>query len=335
MRVYQKGKIPASAGGQSSAPSIVRFLFCPWSPAAKIEPFRVRRCALSGIFLLLRQARVLFVLPPALVAVCAQAQVQVPASAVQICDWVPATGRISLRFGWRVANGLLPWTRNGGAAWKDITPPGPATSVQVVYALDRKRIWAVVADQPKDLSPQHSWHLVRTTNTGETWSTLPFNGSLVPSLMDAQACPVELFFVDSDRGWFLWRSPLRLTSSGVLFRTKDGGRTWAELPEPPSGDGFEFYTKRDGWMIAGDNYRNQLWGTHDAGQSWRQYTVPWPKSCKLNCDPYYHLPGLRYWTTAVLAVTFIDYSGPEGRFILARYTTRNNGKSWKVQHIFE
>ena len=67
-----------------------------------------------------------------------------------------------------------------------------------------------------------------------------------------------------------------------LLATKDGGRTWERLPDPPLGQSLEFTSPRDGWMI-GTSQKDRsiptpeggaIWTTHDAGQHWQETSLP-------------------------------------------------------------
>jgi photosystem II stability/assembly factor-like uncharacterized protein len=67
--------------------------------------------------------------------------------------------------------------------------------------------------------------------------------------------PGDVFFSDPRHGWFLWSWPT------ALLATKDGGRMWKRLSDPPGEGPMNFVSARDGLMIGG----SQLWANHDGG----------------------------------------------------------------------
>lgn len=237
--------------------------------------------------------------------------------------------------GWVIADERLLWTASDGAVWTDITPPGATTDgLSSVYALDSQHLWAARLDTPGEWEERYPWRLLRTTNAGQTWSTLQFDAASFPKLKKTHAQPRELFFVDPDHGWFLWRSPTGTqVSIGILLSTKNGGRTWKELPWPPSAHGVIFYTARDGWTT-GQPDGTELWVTHDAGQSWTQKSVPPPDSCK-DCRPIYDIPRFRSLADGVVAITFADDTNADGRYVNTSYVTHDGGNSWQAIDVFE
>jgi photosystem II stability/assembly factor-like uncharacterized protein len=246
--------------------------------------------------------------------------------------------QISPGVGWMMEeDGPLLWTDNDGAVWRDITPCGPATGdLSTVYALDRQRLWAVMLDTPREwVDVPVTMRLLRTTNGGQKWSDLRFDAALFPDLKERNARPGELFFVDPDHGWFLWHVPTGTQLSiGILLSTKNGGRTWAELDQPPSAHGVVFCTARDGWTL-GQPEGNELWVTHDAGNTWMEKTVPPPDSCK-DCRPmWYDIPRFQNPVDGVVGIIFVDDSNAEGRYVTTTYVTHDGGNSWQAMDVFE
>ena len=247
---------------------------------------------------------------------------------------ITALKQIAPGVGWVIADGHLLWTDNDGAVWRDITPCGPATGdLSTVYALDRQHLWAAMLDTPGEwVDVPVTMRLLRTTNGGQKWSNLRFDAALFPDLKKTNARPSELLFVDPDHGWFLWSIPTGTQLSvGILLSTQNGGRTWTELPRPPSKHGVAFYTARDGWTT-GQPDGSELWVTHDAGQTWSEKTVPPPESCK-DCQPWYRIPKFQNLMDGVVAITFED--GTNARYVSTTYVTHDGGNSWQAIDIFE
>jgi photosystem II stability/assembly factor-like uncharacterized protein len=238
--------------------------------------------------------------------------------------------------GWVMLDAHLLWTDRDGAVWWDITPPRPATGdLSTVYALDSRHLWAAALDTPRySLEVPFTMSLFRTSNGGHTWSNLRFEATLFPELKETNAHPLQLLFVDPSHGWFLWNVPTGTQASfGILLSTQNGGRTWTELPSPPSSHGVAFYTAKDGWTT-GQPDGSELWVTHDAGQTWTQKTVPPPESCK-ECRPIYDIPRFRSLADGVVAITFADDTNADGRNVNTTYVTHDGGNSWQAIDVFE
>ena len=77
--------------------------------------------------------------------------------------------------------------------------------------------------------------------------------------------PINMSFVDQRRGWLM-------DSSGSLWRTSDGGRTWQNLgkPERAAVIRFGFVSHSDGWL---QSHSHVLW-TSDGGEHWRPLSLP-------------------------------------------------------------
>jgi photosystem II stability/assembly factor-like uncharacterized protein len=145
-----------------------------------------------------------------------------------------------------------------------------------------------------------------------------------------------LQFVDPVHGWFLWKKQGSAASNfGLLLATSDGGVTWTELPEPPSGGPMNFHTLQEGSMVAypqeEDPPGDVLYVTHDGGRTWRKTSITEPAICK-DCRRAYELPTFRNPKRASMPVTFWAYESPN---IDTTYVTRDGGKSWQLIDAFK
>ncbi len=99
---------------------------------------------------------------------------------------------------------------------------------------------------------------------------------------DALACrprgfsPASVTFVSLQTGWVLGATCPTCTVS--LLRTRDGGRTWASIPGPPTVlapdqsagvHEVRFADLNDGWVFGAE-----IWATHDGGSHWARSTLP-------------------------------------------------------------
>lgn len=84
-------------------------------------------------------------------------------------------------------------------------------------------------------------------------------------------------FVSLTTGWVLGAAPCGAGQCTQLFKTTDGGRTWVEVPAPPTpvSVGAEagvrevrFANVDDGWVFLPD-----LWATHDGGANWSRQSI--------------------------------------------------------------
>ena len=99
-----------------------------------------------------------------------------------------------------------------------------------------------------------------------------------PGALPAGFSPVSATFVSLTTGWVLGTGPCATGSCGQLWKTSDGGRTWAEVPAPAApvdADGthggvaeIRFANADDGWA-----FRPTLWSTHDGGAHWARQPV--------------------------------------------------------------
>lgn len=137
-------------------------------------------------------------------------------------------------------------TADGGVTW---TPQYPVAAVTALDAVSPTVAWAT--DNGK---------LLATEDGGATWQQR--QGPDSPSIRDVD-------FVDPQRGW--------VTAAGVntlaLFRTLDGGKTWAEVTTPRPCEQVSFVSPTVGWLLCdyggvrGQTARS-LYRTDDGGRNW-------------------------------------------------------------------
>jgi photosystem II stability/assembly factor-like uncharacterized protein len=140
----------------------------------------------------------------------------------------------------------------------------------------------------------------RTTDAGKTWlqsaalRITPADRSDV--IWEGSGYSHWMCFIDSQNGWLLVESgpasPMGPTwRTGSLFRTTDGGVTWALIARNPGstalktlggscggfgiGDGFVFSSSMTGWLpLDGCASSHALLVTHDGGVTWSAQYVP-------------------------------------------------------------
>jgi photosystem II stability/assembly factor-like uncharacterized protein len=117
-----------------------------------------------------------------------------------------------------------------GATWQQQPLPpnlvGGFPRPQVSFVSDQEG-WLSTGGSPETQCNAEVVGIWHTTDAGKTWQSLGTNG-----VSDSQ-CKGNLSFVDQNRGFLDGSDP---NHAPVIYRTADGGRTWAAsrpLPDPP------------------------------------------------------------------------------------------------------
>ena len=200
---------------------------------------------------------------------------------------VQAGGLVDPLHGWAVVDHRLWVTGDGGASWRDATPPGGFATANADYLLgvdfaDAQHGWVAI-NEAFTSGSDASYGRVdiwRTTDGGQTWSRTqlpkavlhPF-GEIMPQ--------VQLDFLDPGHGFaFLSGNSAKGRNDSDLFWTADGGMTWS--PDRPTGTGSVGIEGSVGFATAADGVIvNALHGagiavTHDGGRTWIDATLTPP-----------------------------------------------------------
>lgn len=238
---------------------------------------------------------------------------------------------------WSSQDRLL-WTADGGARWRDITPPAgplapaPGGPASACFVTPDDGWVAAPLGQPGSTDVQGPagvvWH---TTDGGATWRAAP----LPIPLAAAAPASMQLDFVSPLDGYLLFE-PTALADGPThptLLRTNDGGADWSPVPlvvgHGPGTGPMRFVSAQLGW-----SHQPELVSTDDGGASWRPVHLPGvPVGCHLTAG----LPTFWSATAGVLPAT---YGGAGGRAPceavgrpahLVLYATRNGGRTWSVR----
>jgi len=187
-------------------------------------------------------------------------------------------------------DGFLYRTSDGGLTWTNSTIPFSAGSFSF---LDENNGWALAS---LDIGAgSNAIAIYQTTDAGTTWTRKYFND---PNSIDNSA-PIPLGGLKSDI------VPLNMKTAWVggivyaaasfyLYRTDDGGQTWAE-DNPPLPDGadnieigiepnqMKFVSPNTGFLAArlfhedGTETQLAIYETHDAGDTWTMTPTLIPK----------------------------------------------------------
>ena len=156
------------------------------------------------------------------------------------------------KLGWATGHwGLILHTEDGGETWKiqrsDTTVDQPLFSV---YFSDASNGVAVGL-----------WSLaLRTTDGGATWNVVK-----VPALNVKETAGPNLYQVFPGKGAALYIA----AEQGLVYRSPDGGETWALLKTGNKGSFWTGLTLPDGGvLVAGLN--GKIWRSNDEGKTWNE-----------------------------------------------------------------
>lgn len=241
-------------------------------------------------------------------------------------------------------------TSDGGATWRDVTPPQPLDAAAelgqgaTLFALDAETAWATYYDRTGGplSAPAFVW---RTSDGGATWQA----GRPLDTTDIELYQPSDLIFVDASHGWLMAHVGAGMSHDYVaIFRTADGGETWERLVDPytealPQScgkTGMVFTDASNGWVtgdcmgvVPGAPY---LQRTTDGGRTWQTVELPPPAqapelftsqttACGVQ-SPAYFDP-----RAGLLPVVCFDYES--GRVSSFLYSTLNGGQDWEMQAV--
>lgn len=224
--------------------------------------------------------------------------------------------------GWAIYHHRLLWTSDLGKAWKDITPPlGANESISSTFFSTPSTGWVAILQESSD---QKSSLLIATTSDGGlTWQ----KGGVQVVTPFLWVGTSYMFFLDAKNGWLeLQRASGSNFQEGILLATKDGGKSWVELPSPPTVDKMMWISPELGW-IAGGVLRGDLFSTRDGGLSWSKQTPSVPSG---TTDTFGEASVPRF-TDAQHGTFVVTYRGlkvNQASSLVAVYKTSDSGKTW-------
>ncbi|MEZ0326028.1 MAG: YCF48-related protein [Fimbriimonas sp.] len=147
-------------------------------------------------------------------------------------------------------------TENAGVTWQNIGYPNlpEAFFIEDVKFVSRTEGWLVGLDE--DLG--HHRTAYHTIDGGNTWTLMPDGGGRM----------VSVDFSDPSQGIILF-------AGGRMYRTQDGGATWADVwLDPrftsPLVDEIKFYNKNIAWIVGWDGIVAK---SIDGGKTWKYQPV--------------------------------------------------------------
>ncbi|HTX40915.1 MAG TPA: glycoside hydrolase domain-containing protein [Acidobacteriaceae bacterium] len=239
--------------------------------------------------------------------------------------------------GWAEAGdaGLL-WTTDGGAHWKDISPPDPnGDSYADVFFRNQSDGWVLFShqiesqDDPIPHNPDSDWtfYVVFTQDGGSAWTTVQ-----IPAMRGRLGIQVDdsgqIAFSDSSNGWI----EIHHRNGGSLLQTTDGGLHWEWVQSGPGLWASIRALSPRSLFVAGNDIRgNYLYATWDAGETFHQISLPRPSAIPPRAMPSYALPDFTDPQTGFETVTYSGAPGVNTTAVL--YITGDGGHKWKPGSI--
>lgn len=236
-------------------------------------------------------------------------------------------------------------TADGAQTWRDVTPPEPdpagSNPAALGFFADAATAWVTYSSQGGMTVPATAvvWC---TQDGGQNWqSSSPLDLQGLNELYLAS----DLVFVGPQDGWLLVHVGVGMSHDYVvLYRTTDGGQTWARLIDPYGDSGIQgcqktalvFTSPQTGWLTGDCNGVMAgafLFQTADGGQTWQPVTLPTPAGApNLFSDPG---PACGTWSPIFLSpqdgkliVRCLDYTQDPAVISYYLFTTHDGGSSW-------
>jgi photosystem II stability/assembly factor-like uncharacterized protein len=231
------------------------------------------------------------------------------------------------------AGSVLWWTIDGGAQWREITPPMPVpeTIISVAF-LDTRAGWALLEDVRK-APDSFQFDLASTTSAGAKWEVHPL---IIPGLRSKDMrwgyVDGSIAFVDPLHGWMYL-----MADEPNLLITSDGGKTWQPQESQVLPDGSKhlvLVTPEVAWLR--DGSLRGLYVTRDGAKTWQSVSLPPPdefsKWIAKGSDTIYTDPAFHDSKHGFEVVTY-GYSKSGNLSAAVLFETLDGGVSWQARGL--
>ncbi len=241
--------------------------------------------------------------------------------------------------GWGISGGIVLTTKDGGLTWHEATPPEvfpPGSDVTAYGAFLNARTAWIIFGADGQINPAASvWF---TTDGGKFWTP----GPALNHQAYGDTVWAEFYVLDSQNLWLMIRGVY--VGAGThrdhqLFRSVDGGLSWALLDSQTSDDytGLIFTDVNNGlrtlqttgaYMGGPPVYEV----TGDGGATWEPRELPNPPGAPdlFNQYPYCetYQPVVPSGNQIRLLVGCFEFGDPPKKFSGFFYSSQDGGKSW-------
>lgn len=163
-------------------------------------------------------------------------------------ETLTAVSFVNDRQGWVVGHGgIVLATRDGGNTWEQAYSAGKEVALFSVHFADAERGFAVGA----------FGFAMETRDGGRNWQQLP--------VAQGELADRHLYHIFAGADASLWIA----AEAGAVFRSQDGGRTFAALALPYKGSLWGGLALRDGSVLVA-GMRGHVLLSMDQGRSWRE-----------------------------------------------------------------
>ncbi len=237
--------------------------------------------------------------------------------------------------GWAsTAYNQLLWTTDGGAHWKDISPPNPNhDSYADVFFLNDVTGWVLFSHEvsayhrdqdpiPHNFESDWTFYVAATHNAGATWTAMQ-----IPAMVDNPG-GVQLggtghiSFADPLNGWAEVDHSL---TSASLLHTADGGRTWQWVKSYPGMSGGGAASSESVFVFGSSLRGEQFYASWNAGWTFQPVTFRRPNPSVTVSS--YGIPVLQDSRSGYESVTYSAGSNMPSVAVL--YGTSDGGHSWR------
>lgn len=172
------------------------------------------------------------------------------------------TGIISIS-GCPVDGPRIEYTRDGGLTWETVILPAPEDEPDLFEAsfcsmvhpanwVTPEQVFVAVECTKPDGEQDRAVHMIYSSaDAGQTWQAQPYPGGALIVLSDE----------------------IHLALSRGIYRSDDGGATWARIKEVTWDGQYDFVDADQGWAVAHGEDDIALVKTTDGGETWRLLDV--------------------------------------------------------------
>lgn len=208
------------------------------------------------------------------------------------------------KIGWTCGYGGAFRTEDGGLTWTRMKPPASWTRVEMSGPAD---VWLFDC---ADANPNRLWH---TTDNGATWN------EVLPGKLRIGELYGDLY-CRNDQRWILCGDIASTGGRAISYRSRDGGRTWAEETfggllqsarriAIPDANGQVVY------VLGAHNAHPRLVRSGDGGGTWMTLSLP---ESSIDYGEFFFATPTMGWV-----------AGTEGTIL----STRDGGQTWQARRI--